>query len=195
MIGSGIFRVPAAAAAQTGSAGAMLLAWVVGGIVALCGALALAEVAALFPQRRRDVRLPARGVRPAHRRFCSDGCISSSFPPVPGAIALVFAEYLGRLVPLTPGQVRGVATRLIVLLAAAQYRSVRFGAAIQNAPPRQGRRDPLADRRRVPARRAGRRRVGRRRARQPATLERLRARRGNGALGVQRLAGRDLSLG
>ena len=44
----------------------------------------------------------------------------------------MFAEYLGRLVPLTPEAVRGVATALIVVLATAQYRSVRFGAAIQN---------------------------------------------------------------
>jgi APA family basic amino acid/polyamine antiporter len=45
----------------------------------------------------------------------------------------VFAEYLSRLLPMGPGQIRGVAALLILVLAAAQYRSVRFGAAIQNA--------------------------------------------------------------
>ena len=43
MIGSGIFRVPAAAAAHTGAPGIMFLVWVAGGLVAMCGALALAE--------------------------------------------------------------------------------------------------------------------------------------------------------
>ena len=63
---------------------------------------------------------------------CTAGCTSSSFAAGAGAIALVFAEYLGRLVPFAPGQIRLVAIPLIILLAAAQYRSVRFGAAIQN---------------------------------------------------------------
>ena len=40
MIGSGIFRVPGAVAAETGTIGAMMLAWVVAGLVTLCGALA-----------------------------------------------------------------------------------------------------------------------------------------------------------
>ena len=58
MIGSGIFRVPSATAAQVGTPGGMMLVWVVGGLVALCGALTLAELAALYPARRRDLRLP-----------------------------------------------------------------------------------------------------------------------------------------
>jgi amino acid transporter len=48
------------------------------------------------------------------------------------AIATVFAEYLGKFVPLTDVGRRGVALGLIVLMAAANYRSVLLGAAIQN---------------------------------------------------------------
>jgi basic amino acid/polyamine antiporter, APA family len=131
MIGSGIFRVPAAAAAATGTPEAMLLTWVVGGLVAMCGALALAEVAALFPNAGgmyvylREAYGPLTG-------FLYGWLYLFVIPAGAGAIALVFAEYLGRLVSLTPGQIRGVAILLIILLAAAQYRSVRFGAAIQN---------------------------------------------------------------
>lgn len=131
MIGSGIFRVPAAAAAQTGSPGAMLLTWVVGGIVALCGALALAEVAALFP-RAGGMYIYLREAYGPLTAFLFGWVYLFIIPTGAGAIALVFAEYLGWLVPFTPGQVRIVATAAIVLLAAAQYRSVRFGAAIQN---------------------------------------------------------------
>src|SRR5262249_62169368 len=50
MIGSGSFRVPASVADNTGTVGALLLVWVAGGVVALCGVLALAELAALFPR-------------------------------------------------------------------------------------------------------------------------------------------------
>jgi basic amino acid/polyamine antiporter, APA family len=131
MIGSGIFRVPAAAAAQTGSARAMLLAWVVGAVVALSGALALAEVAALFP-KAGGMYVYLREAFGPLTAFLFGWLYLVIIPTGAGAIALVFAEYLGRLVSLPAGGVRIVATAVIVLLAAAQYRSVRFGSAIQN---------------------------------------------------------------
>ena len=132
MIGSGVFRVPAAAAAQTGSADAMLLVWVVGGVVALCGALSLAETAALFPSAG-GMYVYLREAYGPLTAFLLGWLYLVIIPTGAGAIALVFAEYLGRLVPLTASEVRLVAAAAIVLLAAAQYRSVRFGAAIQNA--------------------------------------------------------------
>jgi APA family basic amino acid/polyamine antiporter len=131
MIGSGVFRVPAAAAAQSGSAGAMLLAWVVGGLVALAGALALAEVAALFP-RAGGMYVYLREAYGPLVAFLFGWVYLIVIPTGAGAIALVFAEYLGRLLPPAAGHVRLVAGGLIIALAAAQYRSVRFGAAIQN---------------------------------------------------------------
>jgi amino acid transporter len=131
MIGSGVFRVPAAVAAQTGSPGVMLLVWVVGALVALCGALSLAEVAALFP-RAGGMYVYLREAYGPLTAFLFGWLYLIIIPTGAGAIALVFAEYLSRLVPLSAGQVRLVAAALIVLLAAAQYRSVRFGAAIQN---------------------------------------------------------------
>src|SRR5688572_24461320 len=49
-IGTGIFRVPASIAAEVGTVGAIALLWVVGAIVAVFGALTLAELAALYPR-------------------------------------------------------------------------------------------------------------------------------------------------
>ena len=132
MIGSGVFRVPAAVATQAGTPGAMLLVWVVGAAVALCGALALAEVAALFPHAG-GMYVYLREAYGPLTAFLFGWVYLIIIPTGAGAIALVFAEYLGRLIPLSPTQVRLVAAGLIVLLGAAQYRSVRFGAAIQNA--------------------------------------------------------------
>ena len=131
MIGSGVFRVPAAAAAQSGSAEAMMLAWVVGGLVALAGALALAEVAALFP-RAGGMYVYLREAYGPMVAFLFGWVYLVVIPAGAGAIALVFSEYLGRLVPPVAGHVRLVASGLIIGLAAAQYRSVRFGAGIQN---------------------------------------------------------------
>jgi APA family basic amino acid/polyamine antiporter len=49
-IGSGIFRVPASIAAEVGTVGSIALLWIVGAIVAVFGALTLAELAALYPR-------------------------------------------------------------------------------------------------------------------------------------------------
>src|SRR5881296_1336647 len=49
-IGSGIFRTPAGVAQRVDDVPLFLLAWVVGGLVALCGALTYSELAAAFPR-------------------------------------------------------------------------------------------------------------------------------------------------
>src|SRR3954462_4054893 len=49
-IGSGIFRVPSTVAADVGTLGAMMLIWLLGAVIALFGALTLAELAAIFPR-------------------------------------------------------------------------------------------------------------------------------------------------
>src|SRR5579864_4595506 len=49
-IGSGIFRVPASVAGQLHEPGPVMLCWVLGGVLALFGALTLAELAAALPR-------------------------------------------------------------------------------------------------------------------------------------------------
>lgn len=50
MVGSGIFRTPGLVAGQLGSPGLTLVAWVVGGAVALAGSLIFAELATRYPR-------------------------------------------------------------------------------------------------------------------------------------------------
>src|SRR5436189_5536856 len=49
-IGSGIFRVPSTVAADIGSVGAIALVWIIGALVALFGALTMAELATRYPR-------------------------------------------------------------------------------------------------------------------------------------------------
>ena len=49
-IGSGIFRTPAVIATRVPDPTLMLAVWVIGGVLALCGALSIAELAAAYPQ-------------------------------------------------------------------------------------------------------------------------------------------------
>jgi amino acid transporter len=130
MIGSGIFRVPGAVAADTGTIGAMMLAWVVAGLVTLCGALALAEVAALFP-RVGGIYVYLNAAYGRLTAFLFGWLILIISPALNGAVALVFGEYVGRLLSLTASQARLTAAAAIVVVATSNYRSVRYGAAIQ----------------------------------------------------------------
>lgn len=49
IIGSGIFLLPSFVAAHLNSLGAVLLVWVVGGILTVFGALSLAELGSIYP--------------------------------------------------------------------------------------------------------------------------------------------------
>ena len=70
-----------------------------GGVLAFAGAMAYAELAALRPQRRRRVRLPARSVRPLAAFLTGWTSFVAGFSGAIAASAVVFAFYLGRFVP------------------------------------------------------------------------------------------------
>ena len=132
-IGSGIFRVPSAVAADAGSVGAALLVWVAGAVVALFGALTLAELATLFP-RSGGIYIflrEAYGPLPAFLFGWTELLVIR--PAALGAIAMIFAQYLGAFFPLSDGGVRVIAAVAIAVLAAANIRSIVWGAAVQNA--------------------------------------------------------------
>jgi amino acid transporter len=130
-IGSGIFRVPAEVATQSGSAGAMMLVWVAGGLLTLGFALLLAELGAMYP-RSGGLYVYIREAFGELAAFVYGWTFLLVNPAGWAAIATVFAEYLGKFVPLTDLSRRGVTVGLIVLMASANYRSVLLGAAIQN---------------------------------------------------------------
>lgn len=132
-IGSGIFRVPSTVAADVGAVGALALLWVAGALVALFGALTIAELAAMYP-RTGGIYVflrEAYGPVPAFLFGWTELLVIR--PSALGAISMIFAAYVGWFVDLTEGQTRLVAASAIALLAAANYRSVGWGAAVQNA--------------------------------------------------------------
>ena len=129
IIGSGIFRVPAAVAADVGSVGGVVAVWVLGGIITLCGALSLAELAAAFP-RSGGLFVYLREVYGDGVAFLFGWTMLFLGPAGLAGIALVFAEYLGTLVRLGPTGVRLAAACAIVVVSAASYRSVRGVSAL-----------------------------------------------------------------
>jgi APA family basic amino acid/polyamine antiporter len=131
IIGSGIFRVPSSVAAEVGSIGAIALLWVLGGVITLCLALSLAELAALYP-RAGGTYVYIREAYGPTLAFLYGWTFMLVNPAVWAGIALIFAEYLGRFMPLDDGAKRWVAATLICLATLANYRSVRLAVSIQN---------------------------------------------------------------
>src|SRR4051812_7409288 len=131
-IGSGIFRVPATVAERLGAPGPVLLAWVIGGAIALFGALTYAELAAALPRSGGVFAyiLEAFGPLPAFLFGWSELTVIRA--SALGAIATIFAEYLGYFVPLSPAGVRYVAAGGIVLVRLFNYMGVRRAAAVMN---------------------------------------------------------------
>lgn len=151
MIGSGIFIVSADIARQVGSAGALLMVWVVTGLLTITAALSYGELAAMMPRAGgqyvylRESYSPLWGFLYGWTLFLviQTGTIA--------AVAVAFARYLGVLAPsisptswiiapinlsrdyavsLSTQQV--VAIALVILLTATNMRGLRLGKLIQN---------------------------------------------------------------
>ncbi|HYH80813.1 MAG TPA: amino acid permease, partial [Longimicrobium sp.] len=131
-IGSGIFRVPATVAAESGSVGAIALVWVLGGVITLCGALTVAELAAAFP-RAGGIYVYLREAYGPLAAFLFGWSWFFIRSAASAGTALVFVAYLRTFIPLDDLGQRAAAVALIVLVGAANYRSVRLGAALQDA--------------------------------------------------------------
>jgi APA family basic amino acid/polyamine antiporter len=131
IIGSGIFRTPAAIAAEMGSIGGIALVWIAGGIVTLCLALSLAELATMYP-RSGGLYVFLREAFGPGVAFVYLWTFLLVNPSNWAAISLIFAESLGRFVELTEAGKRLAAAALVVSVCAANYLSVRFAGRIQN---------------------------------------------------------------
>jgi APA family basic amino acid/polyamine antiporter len=144
VIGSGIFLTTGGMAAHIPSAALLMLAWALGGVLALAGGLTYAEMGAMFPRsggvyvflREAYGPLPAFLYGWAAMLVVLSGGIA--------AVAVGFAEYLSYFIaPLSPANIlwtastslgsfslsagQAVAATCIVVLGAINYVGVRSG--------------------------------------------------------------------
>jgi len=130
-IGSGIFRVPSSIAQSVDSVGPIAFLWILGGVLSLCLALSLSELATMYP-RPGGVFVFLREAYGPVIAFVFGWTFLLINPASWAGIALIFAEYLGHFVPLDAAEKRWVAGALIALITVANYRSVPLAAAVQN---------------------------------------------------------------
>jgi basic amino acid/polyamine antiporter, APA family len=122
----------------TGSVFPLVMLWVVGGILALCGALCYAELATALPRSGGEYNFLSRIYHPMVG-FCTGLCSATIGFAAPIAVsALAFGEYLCRAFPsiahFVPNNTQHVvAFILICVVTAAHLRSLRFTGAFQAA--------------------------------------------------------------
>ncbi len=131
-VGSGIFRVPATVAALLQEPGPVILCWLVGGLVALFGALTLAELAGALPRSGGIFAylLETFGPLPAFLFGWTELTVIRA--SALGATATIFAEYVGYYVALTPQQVRHVAAAAIVAIGTLNYFGAKRAAVLMS---------------------------------------------------------------
>lgn len=137
-IGSGIFRSPAGIAERLPGPLPLFGVWVAGGVLALCGALTLAEVAGAYPHtggiyvylREAWGRLTAFLFGWAELVIIRAAAL--------GAISITFAEYFLRVLGYNPtvppydDYAHYIAAVAIVAMAIVNILGVRFGSLVQN---------------------------------------------------------------
>ena len=135
MIGAGIFTTSGLLAGYLPSSGWILAAWVVGGLIALSGALSYAELATRMPQEGGEYVYLRRLFHPSLGFLTGWTSFIVGFTvPIAGS-ALGFAEYMLNGLPQTVALVwmkKGLAVAVIVLFTVVHYRGVRIGGRIQN---------------------------------------------------------------
>jgi amino acid transporter len=134
-IGSGIFRTPSVIATRVPDPTLMLTVWVLGGLISLCGALSVAELAASLPQTGGwFVYLRAAWGRLAGFLFGWSELVLIRASAT-GAVATVFSEYLQRSLGSVPVPTRTniIAAAAIVFAAIVNIRGARLGAAFTSA--------------------------------------------------------------
>lgn len=129
VIGMGIFRAPATVALRSGSESVFYLAWIIGGIVALCGALVFAEAGRRMPVTGAYYRIFASAYHPVIA-FAVNVIILVSNAASAAGVAIIGAEYVRHWVPSVHTSV--TATTMIVLLYGLNMLGLRTSATVQN---------------------------------------------------------------
>lgn len=149
VLGSGIFMTTGLIAQAVPAPGAILLVWLAGGLITLCGALTFAELGAMHPGSGGQYVYLREAYGPGAAFFFGWGFFWVIECGGVAALAVGFADYLGAVWPgfepaaavldlhragipavVTAGQAVGAVS--IILVTAVNYFGIRSGVVFQN---------------------------------------------------------------
>lgn len=133
VVGAGIFKTPSVIAANTLTEGALLAAWLLGGLVSLAGALCYAELASSYPHAGGEYHFLTRAYG---RRLAFLFAWSRLAVLQTGSIALlafVLGDYLSTLVPLGRNGTAWYAAAAVLALTVLNLAGLRASTAVHRA--------------------------------------------------------------
>jgi APA family basic amino acid/polyamine antiporter len=132
MIGSGIFTLTGMFGAKVGTEENVIAAWLIGGVLALCGGLSLAELGAMIPCSGGSVEFARRAFGRTTGYLVAMVTILSGYFLSLAAVGLMLAEYVNKIAP-EPLDLSFVALAAIVLAFLSQVGGLRAGYAFNTA--------------------------------------------------------------
>lgn len=145
MIGAGIFTTSGLLIAGLNNPVLLIILWVAGGIIALCGALSYGELGAAMPGAGGEYLFLSKLYSPIFGFLSGWVSFIVGFSAPIAASALGFSEYFTRAVPgleiwLQNNGIMGpvltgkiLAISVILIFTFIHYRGIKYGARIQNA--------------------------------------------------------------
>ena len=130
MIGTGVFTTTGFLVRDLESSLAVLLGWALGGVLAVCGALAYAELTAALPRNGGEYQILRRVLHPAVGFVAGWVSLVVGFSAPIAAASIGFGKYAGALVPGL--EAADAALGLILVLSLMHGLHVRAGAGVQN---------------------------------------------------------------
>lgn len=130
IVGTGIFTTTGFLAADLNASVPILVAWVTGGIIALCGALTYAELAVNMPHNGGEYYYLSRLYHPAVGFLSGWVSLFAGFSAPIAATALAFGQYLQMILPWAPPLVSSIF--LLLLFTFLHLLNVRLGGVVQN---------------------------------------------------------------
>jgi len=135
VIGIGIFRTPAIVAQNAQTPFIFFTAWIVGGIVSLCGALTFAEIGARFPAAGGFYKIFSYCYHPAYA-FMLNWVLVITVSASNTGVALIGAEYIAPVILPQSMQgdaaIKAIAISILVILYALNFMGIKMGARAQN---------------------------------------------------------------
>jgi APA family basic amino acid/polyamine antiporter len=144
MIGAGIFTTSGLLMSGLNNPLLMLALWLIGGIIALCGALSYGELGAAMPGAGGEYLFLSKLYHPVFGFLSGWVSFIVGFSAPIAASAMGFSEYFCRAIPAIPDYIMGAgimnlaATKkllsviVILIFTFIHYRGIKSGAFIQN---------------------------------------------------------------
>ncbi len=130
MIGTGVFTSLGFQVRDIPSGFALLMLWVVGGVVAMCGALSYSELAAAFPRSGGEYNFLSRTFHPAIGFLAGWISATVGFAAPVALAAMAFGQYFAGVVPGSPPLVLGLGVTILVSLV--HLSGTHRGSILQN---------------------------------------------------------------